>query len=81
MDKRVASVSIIVEDAECASEINDILHTASEYIVGRMGIPYREKNISIISVVMDAPQDVISNVSGRLGRLSGVTVKTAYAKK
>ncbi len=81
MDKIVASVSIIVEDAERASEINDILHTASEYIVGRMGIPYREKNISIISVVMDAPQDVISNVSGRLGRLSGVTVKTAYAKK
>lgn len=81
MEKRVASVSIIVEDAERASEINYILHTASEYIVGRMGIPYREKNISIISVVMDAPQDVISNVSGRLGRLSGVTVKTAYAKK
>jgi putative iron-only hydrogenase system regulator len=81
MDKRVASVSIIVENPERASEINEILHTASEYIVGRMGIPYREKNISIISVVMDAPQDVINNVSGRLGRLHGVTAKTAYAKK
>lgn len=81
MDKRVASVSIIVEDSERAAEINGILHTASEYIVGRMGIPYREKDISIISVVMDAPQDIINNVSGKLGRLRGVTAKTAYAKK
>ncbi|MED9969302.1 MAG: TM1266 family iron-only hydrogenase system putative regulator [Ruminococcus sp.] len=81
MDKRVASVSIIVEDPERAAEINRILHTAADYIVGRMGIPYREKNISIISVVMDAPQDIINNVSGKLGRLQGVTAKTAYAKK
>lgn len=81
METRVASVSVIVEDPERAAEINEILHTASDYIVGRMGIPYREKNISIISVVIDAPQDVINNVSGRLGRLPGVTAKTAYAKK
>lgn len=81
MDKRVASVSIIVEDPERAAEINRILHTAADYIVGRMGIPYREKNISIISVVMDAPQDIINNVSGKLGRLQGVTAKTAYAQK
>ncbi|HCA04743.1 MAG TPA: iron-only hydrogenase system regulator [Ruminococcaceae bacterium] len=81
MEKRVASVSIIVEDPSSSAEINGILHTASEYIVGRMGIPYREKNISIINVVMDAPQDVISGVSGRLGRLPGVTAKTAYSKK
>ena len=81
METRVASVSVIVEDPERAAEINEILHTASDYIVGRMGIPYREKNISIISVVIDAPQDVINNVSGRIGRLPGVTAKTAYAKK
>ena len=81
MEKRVALISIIVEDPDGASRINEILHTASRYIVGRMGIPYREKNISIISVVIDAPQDVINNVSGRLGRLSGVTAKTMYSKK
>lgn len=81
MEKRVALISIIVEDPDGASRINEILHTASQYIVGRMGIPYREKNISIISVVIDAPQDVINNVSGRLGRLSGVTAKTMYSKK
>ena len=80
-ETRVASVSIIVEEPDSAAQINEILHTASDYIVGRMGVPYREKNISIISVVIDAPNDVISNVSGKLGRLRGVTVKTAYAKK
>ena len=78
---RVAVVSIIVEKPDCVNQINDILHAYSDYIIGRMGIPYREKNISIISVVVDAPQDVISNISGRLGRLSGATVKTAYSKK
>ena len=81
MDKRVASISIIVEDSACAAHINELLHTVSQYIVGRMGIPYREKNISIIIVVMDAPQDVINGVSGRLGKLEGVTAKTAYSKR
>ena len=80
-DTRVAVISIIVEEPDCVPAINEILHTAAESIIGRMGIPYREKNISIISVVVDAPQDVISNISGRLGRLSGATVKTAYSKK
>lgn len=77
---RVAVISIIVESAERVTEINEILHSASEHIIGRMGIPYREKGISIISVVIDAEQDLINNVSGRLGRLSGVTAKTAYSK-
>ena len=72
---RVAVIGIIVENPGCANEINDILHLYSEYIIGRMGIPYREKNISIISVVIDAEPDVI------LGRVQGVTVKTAYSKK
>ena len=80
-DTRVAVISIIVEEPGCVPAINEILHAAADSIIGRMGIPYREKNISIISVVVDAPQDVISNISGRLGRLSGATVKTAYSKK
>ena len=62
------------------NQINEILHSASDYIIGRMGIPYREKDISIISIVIDAPVNVINNVSGKLGRLSGVTAKTAYSK-
>ena len=78
---RVAVISIIVENPERVSDINDILHTAAPHIIGRMGIPYREKNVSIISVVVDAALNDINNISGRLGRLSGVTVKTAYAKQ
>ncbi len=78
---RVAVISIIVENPDAVAQINEILHTASEFIIGRMGLPYRPKNINIISVVADAEQDVISNISGKLGRLLGVTVKTAYSKK
>ena len=77
---RVAVISIIVEESERVSEINDILHSSSDFIIGRMEIPYREKNISIISIVIDAPMEIINSVSGKLGRLSGVTVKTAYSK-
>lgn len=80
-DTRVAVISVIVENADAVSQINEILHSASDFIIGRMGIPYRKKNISIISVVIDAELNIISSVSGRLGRLSGVTVKTAYSKK
>ena len=78
---RVAVIGIIVEDPDRAADINEILHIYSEYIIGRMGIPYREKNISIISVVIDAEPDIINQVSGKLGRVPGVTVKTAYSKK
>lgn len=77
---RVAVISIIVENPESAGQINEILHSASEYVIGRMGIPYKQRKINIISVVVDAPQDKISLVSGKLGRLDGVTVKTAYSK-
>ena len=80
-ETRVAVISIIVENPDSVNQINEILHAASDNIIGRMGIPYREKNISIISVVVDADLNIISNISGRLGRLSGVTVKTAYSKK
>ncbi len=79
-EKRVAVISIIVEQPDCVIQINEILHSASDYIIGRMGIPYREKNISIISIVIDAPLNVINNVSGRLGRVQGATAKTAYSK-
>ncbi len=78
---RVAVIGIIVENPGFVSEINEILHSYSEFVIGRMGIPYKEKNISIISVVVDAEPDVINQVSGRLGRVPGVTVKTAYSKK
>ncbi len=79
-EKRVAVISIIVEESDRVNQINEILHSASDYIIGRMGIPYREKDINIISIVIDAPVNVINNVSGKLGRLSGVTAKTAYSK-
>lgn len=80
-DTRVAVISIIVEEPSCVPAINEILHAAAGSIIGRMGIPYREKNISIISVVVDAELNDINNISGRLGRLSGATVKTAYSKQ
>ncbi|MBP5306135.1 MAG: iron-only hydrogenase system regulator [Lachnospiraceae bacterium] len=79
METRVAVISIIVEDPEQTSNLNGILHEYSKYIIGRMGIPYREKGISIISIAIDAPQDAINTLSGRLGKLSGVTAKTAYS--
>ncbi|MDD6389991.1 MAG: TM1266 family iron-only hydrogenase system putative regulator [Anaerovoracaceae bacterium] len=79
MEKRVAVISIIVDNLDSVSKLNEILHDFSDYIIGRMGIPYREKNISIISVAVDAPQDMIASVSGRIGRLDGVSVKTAYS--
>lgn len=79
METRVAVISIIVEDPNATLRVNEILHEYSAYIVGRMGIPYRQRGISIISLVVDAPQDVISAQSGKLGRLQGVTAKTVYS--
>ena len=77
---RVAVISIIVEqDSDSVETLNQLLSDAGKYIIGRMGIPYREKGISIICIAIDAPQDVISALSGKLGRLSGVTTKTAYS--
>ncbi len=79
METRVAVIGIIVENPEATTRLNEILHEYGSYIVGRMGIPYRHRGISIISVVVDAPQDAISAMSGKLGRLEGVTAKTAYS--
>lgn len=79
MEKRVAVMGIIVENTEVVEEINSILHEYAKYIIGRMGIPYREKKISIISIAIDAPQDMISTLSGKIGKLPGISVKTAYS--
>ncbi|MBE6626961.1 MAG: iron-only hydrogenase system regulator [Ruminococcaceae bacterium] len=79
METRVAVMSIIVEEADTVEILNSILHEYRGYIIGRMGIPYREKGISIISIAVDAPQNTISAMSGRIGKLSGVSVKTAYS--
>ena len=79
MATRVAVMSIIVENGDSVESLNRILHENSRYIIGRMGIPYREKEINIISVAMDAPQDAISAMSGKIGNLPGVSVKTAYS--
>ena len=76
---RVAVMSIIVENGDSVEKLNSILHEAGQYIIGRMGIPYRKRNISIISIAMDAPQDTISALSGKIGNLPGVSVKTAYS--
>ena len=78
-ETRVAVISMIVENPDSVPEVNRILHEGSEYIIGRMGIPYRTRNINIISIVLDAPQPVISGISGKLGTLDGVSVKTAYS--
>ena len=80
MDTRVAVISIIVENGEMVETLNSILHEYGEYIIGRMGIPYRERGVSIISIVIDAPQDKISALSGKIGHLKGVSSKTAYSK-
>ena len=79
METRVAVISIIVEKNETAEKLNSILHSYGQYIIGRMGIPYREKNINIISIAIDAPQNTISALSGQIGRLDGISVKTAYS--
>ena len=79
-ETRIAVLSIIVENTDTTAELNDIIHEYAEYMVGRMGIPYRARGINIISRVVDAPQNVISTLSGRIGRLEGVTSKVAYAK-
>ena len=79
METRLAVISIIVENPDSAEKLNETLHEYSQYIVGRMGIPYREKKINIISIALDAPQDAISAMSGKIGNLPGVSVKTAYS--
>lgn len=80
MDTRIAVIAIIVEDRSKSGELNRLLHEYGEYIVGRMGVPYRPKGVSVISVILDAPQEKISALSGKLGMLEGITSKTVYSK-
>lgn len=79
METRIALIGIIVESTDSIEQLNHLLHEYGSYIIGRMGIPYREKNVNIISVAIDAPQDAINALSGKIGRLSGITAKTVYS--
>lgn len=79
MQTRVATISIIVENTGSVSALNEILHEYGEYIIGRMGIPYKKCDVNIISVAVDAPLDVINALSGKIGKLPGVNAKTAYS--
>ena len=79
METRVAVMGIIVEDMNSVEKLNSLLHECGNYIIGRMGIPYREKKINIVSIAIDAPQNVIATLSGKIGNLNGVSVKIAYS--
>lgn len=79
METRIAVMSIIVEQPDSVEPINELLHTYAEYILGRMGIPYRERRLCLISIALDAPQDKISALAGKLGKLPGVSIKTAIS--
>ena len=81
METRIALIGIMVQDAEAAERINAILHQYSPYIIGRMGLPYRQKGLSIISVVLDAPMEAVSALSGKLGMIPGVSTRTLYSKQ
>lgn len=79
MRSRVAVMAIIVENPDAAEQLNFLLHESGEYILGRMGLPYKKRGINIISIALDAPEDVINTLAGKIGRLNGITVKTAYS--
>lgn len=81
MENRVAIISMIIDNEEIVPEVNDLLHEYGRFILSRMGLPYRERALNIISVVVDAPADKISALSGKLGRLPGVTSKAVYSKQ
>lgn len=80
MESRIAIIGIIIHNIDSSEEINRILHDYNQYIVGRMGIPYKDKNLSVMSIVMDAPNDIIGAASGKLGMIPYVSVKTVYSK-
>lgn len=81
METRIAVMGIIVENIDSVEKLNALLHDYGAYIVGRMGIPYRDKGISIVSIAIDAPQDMIASLAGKIGTLDGISVKTAYSNK
>lgn len=79
METRVAVIAIILRDSSAAVELNALLHEFDRYIIGRMGVPYRQKHVNIINIAIDAPPDDINRLAGRIGRLAGVSTKTVYA--
>lgn len=81
METRIAVMGIIVENVASVEALNSLLHDYRAYIIGRMGIPYKDKGISVVSIAIDAPQDIISTLAGRVGKLDGISVKTAYSSK
>lgn len=81
VEKRIAILGIIIENPGMVSQVNELLHEYRDSVIGRMGMPYREKNISVISIVMDAENNIISALSGKLGMLDGVSAKAVYSKK
>lgn len=80
METRVAVISIIVEDEKAVNELNGLLHRYGSYIIGRLGIPYREKKVNIICVAIDAPNDEINALTGALGRIEGISAKATYSQ-
>ena len=80
METRIAIIAIIIENGESVPLVNDCLHSAAQYIIGRMGLPYHKKKLSIISIVLDAPQDFTSMLSGKLGQIPHESIKTTYSK-
>lgn len=81
MNKRIAVAAIVIDEDSAVTSVNNIFHEYSGIIIGRMGIPYRERNVSVISVALDAEPDMISNLTGKLGQINGVSVKAAISKK
>ncbi len=81
METRIAVMGIIVEDTNSVEQLNAVLHEYGSYIIGRMGIPYRDRSVNIVSIAIDAPQDVTSALAGKIGAIDGVAVKTAYSNK
>ncbi|HBV67998.1 MAG TPA: CopG family transcriptional regulator [Clostridiales bacterium] len=81
MDKRIGVIGIVIEDQDCVTEVNDILHQYGEIIVGRMGVPYRERGLNVISLSVDGTTDEIGALTGKLGKLKGLSVKSALSKK
>ncbi len=81
MENRIAAVSVIVEDPEAVEALNGILHDYSAFVIGRMGIPYREKGVNVICLVLDAPTDTVNALTGKLGRLSGVNARAVCSQK
>lgn len=81
MENRIAVMGIIVEDVDSVEALNSVLHDYGAYIIGRMGIPYRDRGLNIVSIAIDAPQDVIAALAGKIGNIEGISVKTAYSNK